>query len=261
VRWGALFLICSGCALPAVSAGTFLPAGDLKKGDWDVSASIEAGRVLAGPTDLGEKSGVPPETARWEVLTWIASDLAARWQAFDRIAFEAELKLTNPVVPFAPAPVGAAVGARVRLMDHEGPEGFAAELGGRFVGVGVTEELQRSQDGRTQLDRWTYRALGLEMPLILSYRVAPALALTWSPFVRAYWIRIWHETVAPDGSQTVTRLQWTPVLSAGLGVSAAMRLGWLEVAPGCALELATRPGPSTATKLLVEPGLSLAVRF
>jgi hypothetical protein len=91
--------------------------------------------------------------------------------------------------------------------------------------------------------------------------VAPELAITWSPFLRAYWIRVWHEAIAPDGSQVVTRLQWTPVLAAGIGASAAMRLGWLEVAPGCALELATRPGPGARTKLLVEPGLSLAVPF
>ena len=87
--------LCASCALPVVSAGTFLPAGDLRRGDVQASASMEVGRVLAGPGDLGERAAVPPETARWEVLTWIASDVSVRWQAFERMSFEAQLKLAQ----------------------------------------------------------------------------------------------------------------------------------------------------------------------
>ena len=134
----AALLLCGGCALPVVSANTFRPAGDLRQGRWDVSASIEAGRVLAGPSDLGENVAVPPDAAQWDVLTWVASDIAIRYQLLDRVALEGELKLTNQVDPFYPAPVGASLGARFRLTDREGPEGFAAELGTKFVGVGVT---------------------------------------------------------------------------------------------------------------------------
>ena len=90
---------------------------------------------------------------------------------------------------------------------------------------------------------------------------APQFALTGSPFLRVYTIRIWHDTVAPDGSESRSQLQWTPVLSAGIGGSAALRFGWLEVAPGVALELATRPGPGATAKILVEPGLALSVPF
>ena len=157
--------LLASCALPVVSAGTFLPAGDLRRGDVHASVSMEVGRVLAGPTDvgdLGQRNPVPPETQQWEVLTWIASDLSIRWQALDRLALEAQLKLTAPVVPGYPVPVGGALGFRLRLLDL-GPtrEGLAIELGGRFVGVGVTEDLNRqTPDGRTQVDRWTYRALG-----------------------------------------------------------------------------------------------------
>ena len=51
------------------------------------------------------------------------------------------------------------------------------------------------------------------------------------------------------------------MLAAGFGASVAMELGPLQVAPGCALELATRAGPTSPTKLLVEPGVSVGVRF
>jgi hypothetical protein len=258
----AVVAACASCALPVVSAGTFLPAGDLKKGDFHASVSMEMGRVLAGPTDLGERNPLPPETGQWEVLTWIASDVSLRWQALDRLALEAQLKLTDAITPANPAPVGGALGFRLRLLDHPTKEGLAVELAGRFVAVGVTEDLPRStQDGRTQIDRWTYRALGVEVPLVVSYRVAQELAFTGSPFLRAYWIRAWHDTFVQDGTQQRTELQWTPVLSAGMGVAAAMDFGPIEVSPGCALELATRAGPNAATKLLVEPGLSVGFRF
>ena len=41
----AALLLCAGCALPVVSAGTFLPAGDLRPGEVHASVSMEAGRV------------------------------------------------------------------------------------------------------------------------------------------------------------------------------------------------------------------------
>jgi hypothetical protein len=252
-------LLCSACALPVVSAGTFLPAGDLQKGQMHASLSMEAGRVLAGPSDV--PGNTVPQTNKWEVLTWVASDATFRWQVLYHLAFEAQVKLTNPISPFAPALVGGALGARLRLYDLQQGEGLAFEIGTRFVGVGVEQELIRTQDGRTQTDLWNYRAFGVEMPFIVTYRVSPQLALTGSPFLRAYWIRAWHETFQPDGAETLTRLDWTPVLAAGLGASMALDFGIVQVAPGCALELATRAGPSAPTKLLVEPGISVGVRF
>lgn len=252
--------LCAGCALPVVSAGTFLPAGDLQKGQVHVSLSMEAGRVLAGPSDVTDKT-VAPDASKWEVLTWVASDASIRWQVLYHLAVEAQVKLTNPISPFTPALVGGALGARLRLYDLQQGEGLAFEIGTRFVGVGVEQELVRTQDGRTQTDLWKYRAFGVEVPLIATYRVSPQLALTGSPFLRAYWIRAWHETFQPDGTELLTRLQWTPVLAAGLGASVAMDFGMVQVAPGCALELATRAGLNAPTKLLVEPGISVGVRF
>ncbi|MFL5454020.1 MAG: hypothetical protein ACJ78V_19045 [Myxococcales bacterium] len=267
MRWGSWAALplafAASCAIPVVSANTFLPAGDLRRGDLQTSLSMEVGRVLAGPTDLGERNPVPPETQRWEVLTWIASDLSLRWQALDWLTLEAQLKLTDPISPVYLAPVGGSLGFRVRLLDLDpAREGLAIELGGRFVGVGVTEDLPRStQDGRNQLDRWTYRALGAELPVVVTYRVAQPLAFTFSPFLRAYWIRAWHDTFAQDGSEQTTTLQWTPVLSAGFGAAAALDFGPLQVSPGCAIELATRAGPNAPTKLIIEPGLSLGFKF
>lgn len=252
--------LCAGCALPVVSAGTFLPAGDLQKGQVQTSLSMEAGRVLAGPSDVPSNTPIP-ETSKWEALTWVASDASLRWQVLYHLTFEAQLKLSNPIQPFVPALVGGSLGARLRLYDLQQGEGLAFEIGTRFVGVGVEEELVRTQDGRTQTDRWNYRAFGVEVPFIATYRVSPQLALTGSPFLRVYWIRAWRETFQPDGTETLTRLQWTPVLSAGLGASMAMDFGVVQVAPGCALELATRAGLTAPTKLLVEPGLSVGVRF
>lgn len=254
-------LACAGCALPAVSAGTFLPAGDLQPGDLHASASMEAGRVLAGPSDVHDLPATPPEAQGWEVSTWVASDVSLRWQVARRLAIEAQVKLTNPVTPFTPEPVGGAVGVRVRLRERgERDSGLGIEVGARGVGLGVQQRIDRSKDGRSQTDLWDYRAFGFELPLVVSWRVNPLFAVTGAPFLRAYWIRAWHtEIVGLTQQQAV--LQWTPVLSGGIGASAAFDVGFLELAPGVALELATRPGPGATTKVLFEPGISVGTRF
>jgi hypothetical protein len=256
----ALLLACAGCALPVVSAGTFLPAGDLRPGEFHASASLEAGRVLAGPSDVHDLPATPPEAEGWEVSTWVASDVSLRWQAARRLSIEAQVKLTNPVSPFTPQPVGGAVGARLRLVDRKGDSGLGIELGARGVGVGVQQRIDRSKDGRSQTDLWDYRAFGFELPLVVTYRVNPQFAVTGSPFLRAYWIRVWHTEINSAGRQQAV-LQWSPVLSGGIGGSAAFDLGFLELAPGLALELATRPGPGASTKVLFEPGISVGTRF
>jgi hypothetical protein len=256
----AALLACAGCALPAVTAGTFLPAGDLHPGEFHASASIEAGRVLAGPSDVHDLPATPPEAEVWEVSTWVATDVSLRWQAASRLALEAQLKISNPVSPFAPIPVGGAIGARFRIMDRTPEGGLAIEAGLRGVGIAVKQQIDRSKDGRSQTDIWNYRAWGLELPLVFSYRVNPLFAVTGAPFMRAYFIRAWHtEIVGLTESQAA--LQWSPVLSGGVGGSASFDLGRLEISPGLALELATRPGPGAATHLLFEPGISIGTRF
>lgn len=255
-----LALFCSGCALPVVSAGTFLPAGDLGKGDIHASISLETGRVLAGPSDLRDLPQTPPEAQQYEVSTWVASDVTVRWQATSRLALEGQLKLTNPVVPFTPMLVGGAVGTRVRLRELPPGGGLAIEIGARAVGVTAEQRIDRSADGRSQTDIWNYRALGLEVPLIATYRVNPLFAITASPFLRAYWIRAWHDRVVGLTTSEAV-LQWSPVLSAGLGAAAAFDVGPVQLSPGAAIELATRPGPNTATHFLFEPGIAIGTRF
>jgi hypothetical protein len=260
VKRALLALFCSGCALPVVSAGTFLPAGDLGKGDIHASISLETGRVLAGPSDLRDLPQTPPEAQQYEVSTWVASDVTVRWQATSRLALEGQLKLTNPVVPFTPMLVGGAVGARVRLRELPPGGGLAIEIGARAVGVTAEQRIDRSADGRSQTDIWNYRALGLEVPLIATYRVNPLFAITASPFLRAYWIRAWHDRVVGLTTSEAV-LQWSPVLSAGLGAAAAFDVGPVQLSPGAAIELATRPGPNTATHFLFEPGIAIGTRF
>lgn len=255
-----LALCCCGCALPVVSAGTFLPAGDLGKGDLHASISLETGRVLAGPSDIRDLPQTPPEAQQYEVSTWVASDVTVRWQATSRLALEGQLKLTNPVVPFTPMLVGGAVGTRVRLRELPAGGGLAIEIGARAVGVTAEQRIDRSADGRSQTDIWNYRALGLEVPLIATYRVNPLFAVTASPFLRAYWIRAWHDRVVGLTTSTAV-LQWSPVLSAGLGAAAAFDVGPVQLSPGVAIELATRPGPNTATHFLFEPGIAVGTRF
>lgn len=260
-------LLASGCALPVVSAGTFLPAGDLNPGEFHASASMEAGRVLAGPSDIRDLPATPPDAQQYDVSTWFASDLSLRYQAAKRTTLEVQLKFTNPVVPFVPAISGAAAGARVRLREREADGGLAVEIGARAVGVSVQQSIDRSSNlGRTQTDTWDYRALGLEVPLVATYRVNPLFAVTASPFLRAYWIRAWHTIELRNATEgTVTRsqaaLQWSPVLSGGLGVAAAFDLDRIELAPGLAVELATKPGPDAVTHFLFEPGISVGMRF
>jgi hypothetical protein len=86
------------------------------------------------------------------------------------------------------------------------------------------------------------------------------VAVTASPFLRAYMIRAWHTQVTAAGREQ-TELLWTPVLSGGFAGSFAFDLGPIELAPGFALELATRPGPNAPTHVLFEPGASVGLRF
>ncbi|HET9754173.1 MAG TPA: hypothetical protein VFP52_14465 [Myxococcales bacterium] len=262
-----LLLLCSGCALPVVSAGTFLPAGDLEPGQFHASASLEAGRVLAGPADVRDLPATPPDAQQYDVSTWVASDASLRYQASKVIAVEGQLKLTDPVVPFTPALVGGAVGMRVRLQERPAAGGVALEVGFRAVGVSVQQRIERSASGRTQTDTWDYRALGVEVPLVATYRVNALFAVTASPFVRAYWIRAFHTITLfqPPQTEPITRsqaaLQWSPVLSGGLGTAAAFDLGPVELSPGIAVELVTKPGPSAVTHFIFEPGISVGARF
>jgi hypothetical protein len=260
-RAALLAVLASGCALPVVSAGTFLPAGDLQQGEVHASVSLEAGRVLAGPSDVPDTQAAVPGSDRWEVSTWVASDASVRWQVFRRVALEAQLKLTNPIEPFAPALVGGALAMRVRLRERRLGEMLAIEVGLRAVGVSVQERLDRTHNGATQTDRWDYRAVGGEVPMIASWRISPLFAVTASPFLRAYWIRVQHSTVHTDGTLTGGTLEWSPVLSGGMGASVALDFGPVEIAPGIAVELATRPGRSAPTHVLFEPGLSVGTRF
>lgn len=254
-----MVLACAGCALPVISANTFLPAGDLHQGDLQASLSMEAGRVLAGPSDVHDLTATPPQAQRFEVSTWVASDASLRWQALGRLTLEVQVKLTNPISPFVPNLAGAAAGARLRLLDG-GAGGISVELGARAVGVGASQRIDRTQDGRSQTDTWDYRAFGVEVPAVLTGRVNPLFAVTASPFLRAYWIRAWHtETVGL--SEQRAALQYSPVLSGGLGLAASFDLGPVTLSPGAALELATRPGPGAATHFLFEPGIAVGTRF
>ena len=256
----AVVLACAGCALPVISANTFLPAGDLGKGDLQATISMEAGRVLAGPSDVHDLPATPPEAQKYEVSTWVASDASLRWQALGRLTLEVQLKLTNPIVPFVPNLAGGAVGARLRLLDRSGEGGFSLEVGARAVGVAASQRIDRSQDGRSQTDTWNYRAFGFELPAVFTYRVNPLFAVTASPFLRAYWIRAWHTEIAGSARQQADLL-YSPVLSGGLGGAVSFDLGPVTLSPGAAIELATRPGPDAATHFLFEPGLSVGTRF
>ncbi len=255
-----LALACSACALPVVSAGNFLPAGDLGTGDVHASISMEAGRVLAGPSDLHDAPQTPPQAQQYEVTTWVASDLTLRWQAARLLTLEGQLKLTNPITPFTPMLVGGAVGARLRLREVPPGGGLALEVGARAVGVTARQQIDRSADGLSQTDTWNYRSWGIELPLIATWRLNPLVALTGSPFLRAYWIRAWHDRIVGD---TVSRsiLQWSPVLSGGMGFAAAFDMGPVQLSPGVAIELATKPGPNAVTRFLFEPGIAIGTRF
>ncbi|HET7784687.1 MAG TPA: hypothetical protein VFL36_01830 [Myxococcales bacterium] len=262
MRRAVLALLCCGCALPVVSAGTFLPAGDLQPGQFHASVSMEAGRVLAGPADVRDLPATPPEAQQYDVSTWVASDVSLRYQAGRYLALEGQLKLTNPIVPFTPALVGGAIGARLRLYARPEGGGLAVELGARAVGVSVQQRIERTANGRLpQIDTWDYRALGLEVPLVVTYRVNPLFAITASPFVRAYWIRAFHTIVVGVSESSQAALQWSPVLSGGLGAAAAFDLGPVELSPGVAVELVTKPGPNAVTHVIFEPGVSVGTRF
>jgi hypothetical protein len=266
-RAALALLLLSGCALPVVSAGNFLPAGDLQPGDFHASVSMEAARVLAGPSDVHDPSTstasaqpVPQGAQQWQVTTWFASDLTLRYQLSRRITLEGQLKLTNPITPFEPNLVGGALGVRVRLLEHPPALGFAAEIGLKAVGISAEQTLDRTAGDLTQTDTWDYRAYGAELPLIVTYRANSLMAITASPFIRAYFIRAWHDVTTPTSRQQ-TILFFTPVLSAGVGLSFAFDLGPLQLAPGLAMELATRPGDNANTHVIYEPGISVGTRF
>ncbi len=253
---------CLGCSLPVVSANNFLPAGDLRAGDFRASASMEAGRVLASPADLDLTQGSTPAPAdKYLVETWFASDLSLDWAPADWITLEAQAKLTNPIDPFAVDGVGGALGARFRLLARPGGQGWALELGPRLVGVRAQEEVTQTSGTVSQTDRFTYRALGAELPLVVSYRLRPELAFTLSPFARGYLVRAWHDVISSDAPTVTSRLIWTPVISGGLGLSVAFDFDRLELSPALALELATRAGPNAPRELLFEPGLAVGYRF
>jgi hypothetical protein len=263
---GFALLASQGCALPVVSAGNFLPAGDLQPGEFHASVSMEASRVLAGPSDVHDPSTtsaaapIPNEAQKWQVSTWFASDLTLRYQLLRRVTLEGQIKLTNPISPFVPNLVGGALGVRIRILEHAPAQGFAAEIGLKAVGISAQQTLDRTAGDLQQTDTWNYRAFGAELPLIVTYRVNSLMAVTASPFLRAYYIRAWHnlDTLSTH-EQTI--LFFTPVLSGGLGVSFAFDLGPLQLAPGLAMELATRPGDNANTHVLFEPGVSVGTHF
>jgi hypothetical protein len=87
------------------------------------------------------------------------------------------------------------------------------------------------------------------------------VAVTASPFLRAYRIKAWHTVIGIDSSITTNRLPWTPVVAGGIGLSVAMQLGPVELAPGIAFEMGARPGSQHSTSFLFEPGLSVGTRF
>ena len=260
MRAALLAAACSACALPTVSANTFLPAGDLNPGEFHASVTLEASRVLAGPADIRDLPATPPEASQYDVSIWVSSDVSLRYQLSRLVALEAQLKLSNPIDPFAPVPVGGSIGARFRLHERPPDGGFALELGVRAVGLAAEQQIERSASGRTQIDTWDYRSIGLEVPVVATYRVNPLFAVTASPFLRAYWIRAWH-TIVNGVAESQAALQWSPVLSGGLGAAAAFDLGPVELSPGIAVELATKPGPNAVTHFLVEPGVAVGTRF
>src|SRR5437764_799026 len=152
------------------------------------------------------------------------------------------------------------VGARVRVHGRPPEGGLSVEVGARAVGVGAEQRIERSASGRTQTDVWAYRSIGIEVPVIATYRVNPLFAVTAAPFLRAYWIRAWHDKIVGlTTSQAV--LQWSPVLSAGFGTAAAFDLGPVQLSPGVAVERATTPGPNATTRFLFEPGVCVGTRF
>jgi hypothetical protein len=259
-RAAVALLLSSACALPVVSAGNYLPAGDLQPGDFHVSVSMEAARVLAAPSDVGDATPIPSQAQQYEVSTWFASDISLRWQVARRVTLEGQLKLTNPISPFAPELVGGSLGARVRLLEHPPEGGLALELGLRVVGISAEQELDRAQNGLTQSDIWDYRAVGIEAPLIVTYRINSLVAVTGSPFLRAYDIRTWHTQVTP-ATRTQTELFWTPVLSGGFAGSFAFDLGPRVLAPGNAVGHAPPPGEKPPTQQLLEPGVSGGMRL
>jgi hypothetical protein len=267
-RAAVAILLSTSCAIPVVSAGNYLPAGDLQPGDVHASISMEAARVLAGPSDTlpiglsqtARGTAIPAQAQQWEVSTWFASDVTLRWQALRRLTLEAQLKLTNPITPFTPQAVGGSLGARLRILEHPPEGGFAAEVGLRVVGITAEQRLDRSQDGVSQTDFWDYRAAGVEAPLVVTYRINSLVAVTGSPFLRLYMIRAWHTEETPTTRQQ-NALFWTPVLSGGFATSFAFDLGILELAPGLAIELATTPGPAAPTHVLFEPGISVGLRL
>ena len=266
-RAALALLLLSGCALPVVSAGNFLPAGDLQPGEFHASVSMEAARVLAAPSDVHDPSTstaasepIPQGAQQWQVSTWFASDLTLRYQLARRLTLEGQLKLTNPITPFEPNLVGGALGVRVRLVEHPPAQGFAAEVGFKVVGISAEQTLDRVAGDLSQTDTWNYRAFGGELPLIVTYRVNSLMAVTASPFLRAYFIRAWHTVITPT-SRDQTILFFTPVLSAGIGVSFSFDVGPLELSPGLAMELATQPGDNANTHVLFEPGVSVGTHF
>src|SRR2546428_2297765 len=112
----------------------------------------------------------------------------------------------------------------------------------------------------SQQDVWAYQSMGQRRPVLAPYRMNPSYAASASPFLRAYWIRAWHDKIVGlTTSQAV--LQWSPVLSAGFGAAAAFDLGPVQLSPGAAIELATKPGPNAATRFLFEPGVCVGTRF
>lgn len=258
----ALGLVASACALPVVSAGSYLPAGDVKARDLHASASLEVGRVLATPADVSSPGAVaPPDALKWQVSTWAATDLSLRYGLTDRIALEGQLKLSHPIDPFLLVPVGGSLAARIRLIDF-GVSPVAVELGPRVVGIRTSQQLtQRISETQQQEDRWVYRAFGFELPAVVTWRLSPLVALTWAPFARAYSVRVWRDTTTASGLQLPAFFERSVVWSYGAAVSFALDVGGVQLAPGLAMERTDRPGRDAGTVWLLQPGVSFGSKF
>jgi len=207
------------------------------------------------------RPATPPEAQQWEVSTWFASDASVRWQALQRLSLRGPAQADQSHRALHAQSRGGAVGRAAAAARARRRAGNCLELAARAVGVAV-ESAHRSHPERAARRPITgaIAPSAFELPLRRHLARPSALRRNGVALMRA----LFHPRLAHHLSGAQRNASGAAVAAGALGRAGPLRCTdpWaVEISPGIAVELATRPGPTAPHSSSLRAGPLPGMRF